>query len=86
MECGFILHSMMILEKSSLYEEIHEVDHHEKLVFLVILQNLEKCLENVLVLVFIEYLLMGHPGQWKLTQENRLKPQLSKQQLLKLEK
>ncbi|GKE34230.1 hypothetical protein Tco_1453552 [Tanacetum coccineum] len=55
MECGFVSHSMMILEKSSLYEEIHEVDHHEKLVFLVILQNLEKCLENVLVLVLMEY-------------------------------
>ncbi|GKE93743.1 hypothetical protein Tco_1574838 [Tanacetum coccineum] len=82
MECGFVSHSMMILEKSSL----HEVDHHEKLVFLVILQNFEKCLENVLVLVLMEYLLMEHPGQWKLTQENRLKPQLLEQQFLKLEK
>ncbi|GKC88198.1 hypothetical protein Tco_1148847 [Tanacetum coccineum] len=82
MECGFVLHSMMILEKSSL----HEVDHHEKLVFLVILQNLEKCLESVLFLVLMEYLLMEHPGQWKLTQENRLKAQLSKQELLELEK
>ncbi|GKA95707.1 hypothetical protein Tco_0817802 [Tanacetum coccineum] len=86
MECGFVLHSMMILEKSSLYEEIHEVDHHEKLVFFVILQNLEKCLENVLVLVLMEYLLMEHPGQRKLTQENWLKPQLLEQQLLELEK
>ncbi|GKC10969.1 hypothetical protein Tco_1007751 [Tanacetum coccineum] len=82
MECGFVSHLMMILEKSSL----HEVDHHEKLVFLVILQNLKKCLENVLVIMLREYLLMEHPGQWKLTQENRLKPQLSEQQLLELEK
>ncbi|GKG26364.1 hypothetical protein Tco_0399510 [Tanacetum coccineum] len=74
----------MILERSSLHEEIHEVDNHKKLVFLEILQNLEKCLENVLVLVLMEYLLMEHPGQWKLTQENRLKPQLSEQQLLEL--
>ncbi|GKD88044.1 hypothetical protein Tco_1359198 [Tanacetum coccineum] len=74
MECGFVSHSMMILEKSRLHGEIHKVDHHEKLVFLVILQNLEKCLENVLVLMLMEYLLMEHPGQWKLTQENRLKP------------
>ncbi|GJR52998.1 hypothetical protein Tco_1403519 [Tanacetum coccineum] len=77
---------MMILEKSILYEEIHDVDHHEKLVFFVILQKLEKCLENVLVLVLMEYLLMEHPGKWKLTQENRLKPQFSEQQLFKLEK
>nr|GEV64096.1 hypothetical protein [Tanacetum cinerariifolium] len=77
---------MMILEKLSLHEEIHEVDYHEKMVFLVILQNLEKCLENVLVLVLMEYLLIEHPGQWKLTQEIRLKPQLLEQQLLKLEK
>ncbi|GJZ76614.1 hypothetical protein Tco_0641286 [Tanacetum coccineum] len=41
------------------YEEIHEVDHHEKLVFLGILQNLEKCLENVLVLVLMEILVGG---------------------------
>ncbi|GKA57258.1 hypothetical protein Tco_0756446 [Tanacetum coccineum] len=86
MERGFVSHSMMILEKSSLHEEIHEEDHHEKLVFLVILQNFKKCLENVLVLVLMEYLMMEHPGQWKLTQENRLKPQLSEQQLLELEK
>ncbi|GJZ58778.1 hypothetical protein Tco_0614594 [Tanacetum coccineum] len=86
MECGFVSHSMMILEKLSRHEEIHEVDHHKKLVFLVILQNLKKWLENVLVLVLMEYLLMEHPGQWKLTQENQLKPQLSEQQLLKLEK
>ncbi|GKC31754.1 hypothetical protein Tco_1039048, partial [Tanacetum coccineum] len=33
-----------------------------------------------------EYLLMEHPDQWKLTHEIRLKPQLSEQQLLKLEK
>ncbi|GKG27688.1 hypothetical protein Tco_0406015 [Tanacetum coccineum] len=71
MECRFVSHSMMILEKLILHEEIHKVDHHERLLFLVILQNLEKFLENVLVLV-----LMEHPGQWKLTQENRLKPQL----------
>ncbi|GJV87027.1 hypothetical protein Tco_1530965 [Tanacetum coccineum] len=82
MECGFVSHSMMILKKSSLHEEIHEVDHHKKLVFLVILQNLEKCLENFLVLVLMEYLLMEHPGQWKLTQENWLKPQLSEQHFL----
>ncbi|GJZ60629.1 hypothetical protein Tco_0616445 [Tanacetum coccineum] len=74
MECGFVSHSMMILEKSSLYEEIHEVDHHEKLVFLAILQNLAKCLENVLVLMLMEYLLMEHPGQWKLTHENGYHP------------
>ncbi|GJV89327.1 hypothetical protein Tco_1533265 [Tanacetum coccineum] len=86
MKCGCVSHSMMILKESSLHEEIHEVDHHETLVFLVILQNLKKCLENVLVLVLMEYLLMEHPGQWKLTQENRLKPQLSEQQLLELEK
>ncbi|GKC79710.1 hypothetical protein Tco_1130484 [Tanacetum coccineum] len=86
MEFEFVSHSMMIPEKSSLYEEIHEVDHHEKLVFLVILQNLEKCLENVLVLVLKEYLLMEHPNQWKLTQENRLKLKLSEQQLLELKK
>nr|GEV01860.1 reverse transcriptase domain-containing protein [Tanacetum cinerariifolium] len=44
------------------------------LVFLVILQNLEKCLDIVLVLVLVlmEYLMMEHPGQWKLTQENQL--------------
>ncbi|GJY66945.1 hypothetical protein Tco_0469183, partial [Tanacetum coccineum] len=81
-ECGFISHSMMILEKLIL----HEVDHHEKLVLWEIFQNLEKCLENVLVLVLMDYLLMKHPGQWKLTQENRLKPQLLEQQLLKLDK
>ncbi|GKC96950.1 hypothetical protein Tco_1162392, partial [Tanacetum coccineum] len=46
----------------------------------------KKCLESVIVLVLMEYLLMEHPGQWKLTQEIRLKPQLSEQQLLKLEK
>ncbi|GKC40657.1 hypothetical protein Tco_1053041 [Tanacetum coccineum] len=86
MECRFISHSMMILEKSCLHEEIYEVDHHEKLVFLVILQNFEKCLENVLVLVLMKYLLMEHPGQWKLTHENRLKLQLSEHQLFKLEK
>ncbi|GKF54524.1 hypothetical protein Tco_0161434, partial [Tanacetum coccineum] len=86
MECGFVSHSMMIPKKSILHEEIHEVDHHEKLVFLVILQNLDKCLENVLVLMLMEYLLMEHTGQWKLTWEIRLKPQLSKQQLLELEK
>ncbi|GKF06827.1 hypothetical protein Tco_0037495 [Tanacetum coccineum] len=63
---------MMIPEKSSL----HEVDHHKKLVFLVILQSLEKWLENVIVLVLMEYLLMEYPGQWKLTQKNRLKLQL----------
>ncbi|GJY38859.1 hypothetical protein Tco_0425223 [Tanacetum coccineum] len=85
MEYGFVLHSMMILEKLIPHEEIHEVDHHEKLVFLGILQNLEKWLENVLVLVLMEYLLMEHPGQWKLTQENRIKPHLSEQQLLELE-
>ncbi|GJV40546.1 hypothetical protein Tco_1418986 [Tanacetum coccineum] len=41
----------------SLHEEIHEVDHHEKLMFLVILQNLEKwfrecscsCVDGILV-------------------------------------
>nr|GFA84174.1 hypothetical protein [Tanacetum cinerariifolium] len=77
---------MMILEKSSLHEKIHEVDHHEKLVFLMIHQNHEKYLKNVLVLVLMEYLLMEHPGHWKLTQENRIKPQLSEQQLLELEK
>ncbi|GKF27685.1 hypothetical protein Tco_0094027 [Tanacetum coccineum] len=85
MECGFVSHSMMILEKLIPYEEIHEVDHHEELVFLGILQNLKKWLENVLVLVLMEYLLMEHPGQWKLTQENRLKPQLLVQQRLELE-
>nr|GEU72348.1 hypothetical protein [Tanacetum cinerariifolium] len=63
----------MILENLSLHEEIREVDHHEKLVFLVILENLKKCLENVLVLVLMEYLLMDHLGQLTLTQENRLK-------------
>ncbi|GJW04468.1 hypothetical protein Tco_1563324 [Tanacetum coccineum] len=77
---------MMIPKKSSLHEEIREVDHYEKLVFLVILQNLEKCLENVLALVLMEYLLMEHPDQWKLTQEYRLKLQLLEQQLLELEK
>nr|GEZ11416.1 hypothetical protein [Tanacetum cinerariifolium] len=41
-----------ILEKSSLHEE----DHHENVVFLVILQNLRKQLENVLVLVLMGYL------------------------------
>nr|GEY23508.1 hypothetical protein [Tanacetum cinerariifolium] len=66
--------------------EICEMDHHENVVFLVILQNLKKWLENVLVLVLMEYLLMEHPCQWKLTHENQLKPQLSKQQLLELEK
>ncbi|GJZ33454.1 hypothetical protein Tco_0578890 [Tanacetum coccineum] len=85
MECGLVSHSIMILKKSSLHEEIHEVDHHEKLVFLVILQNLKKCLENVLVLVLMEYLLIEYLGQWKLTQENQLKPQLLVQQLLELE-
>nr|GEU59358.1 putative reverse transcriptase domain-containing protein [Tanacetum cinerariifolium] len=60
---------MTIPKKSSL----HEVDHHENVVFLVILQNLEKFLENVLVLVLMEYLLIVHPGQWKLTQENQVK-------------
>ncbi|GJR56241.1 hypothetical protein Tco_1406762 [Tanacetum coccineum] len=85
MECGFVLQSMMILEKSSIHEEIHEVDHHEKLGFLVILQNLKKWLENVLVLVLMKYLLMEHPGQWKLTQEIRLKLQLLVQQLLEQE-
>ncbi|GJX97145.1 hypothetical protein Tco_0352943 [Tanacetum coccineum] len=79
MECGFVSHLMMIPKKSSLHEEIHEVDHHKKLVFLVILQNLEKYLEIVLILVLMEYFMMEHPGQWKLTQENQLKPQLSKQ-------
>nr|GFB46626.1 hypothetical protein [Tanacetum cinerariifolium] len=39
MECGFVSYSMMILEKSSRHEEIHEVDNHEKLVFLVILKH-----------------------------------------------
>ncbi|GJY86605.1 hypothetical protein Tco_0500631 [Tanacetum coccineum] len=70
---------MMIPENLILYEEIHKVDHHEKLVFLVIHQNLEKYLENVLILV-----LMEHPDQWTLTQENWLKLQLSEQQLLEL--
>ncbi|GKB70057.1 hypothetical protein Tco_0931469 [Tanacetum coccineum] len=84
MERRFVSHLMMILEKSSLHEEIHEEDHHEKLVFLVILQNLKKCLENVLVLVLMEYLMMEHPGQWKLTQENRLKPQLRQHNYLNL--
>ncbi|GKB41454.1 hypothetical protein Tco_0886396 [Tanacetum coccineum] len=60
---------MMILKKLILHEEIHKVDHHEKLVFLGILQNLEKCLENVLVLVLMEYLFMKHLDQWKLTQK-----------------
>ncbi|GKB90775.1 hypothetical protein Tco_0963047 [Tanacetum coccineum] len=46
----------------------------------------KKWLENVLVLVLMEYLWMEHLGQWKLTRENRLKPQLMKQQLLELEK
>ncbi|GKA66850.1 hypothetical protein Tco_0766658 [Tanacetum coccineum] len=41
---------MMILERSSLHEEIHKKDHHEKVVFLVILQNFENCLEKVIVL------------------------------------
>ncbi|GKF17172.1 hypothetical protein Tco_0062090, partial [Tanacetum coccineum] len=41
---------------------------------------------NVLVLVLMEYLLMEHPSQWKLTQENRLKSHLLEQQLLELEK
>ncbi|GKD74927.1 hypothetical protein Tco_1333209 [Tanacetum coccineum] len=75
---------MMILKKSSLYEEIHEVDHHENMVFLAILQNHKKCLENVLVLM--EYLLMEHLSQWKLTQEYPLKLQFLEQQLLELEK
>nr|GFA58163.1 hypothetical protein [Tanacetum cinerariifolium] len=39
MECGFVSYSMMILENSSRHEEIHEVDHHENLVFLVILKH-----------------------------------------------
>nr|GFB22932.1 hypothetical protein [Tanacetum cinerariifolium] len=30
MEYGFVSYSKMILEKSSLYEEMHEVDHHKK--------------------------------------------------------
>nr|GFB32097.1 integrase, catalytic region, zinc finger, CCHC-type, peptidase aspartic, catalytic [Tanacetum cinerariifolium] len=44
--------------------------------------------ENVLVLVLVlmEYLLMEHPGQWKLTQEIWLKQHHSEQQLLELEK
>ncbi|GJZ40616.1 hypothetical protein Tco_0587502 [Tanacetum coccineum] len=73
MECGFVSRSMMILEKLIPHEEIHEVDHHEKLVFLKILQNLEKWLENVLVLMLMKNLLKENTGQWKLTQENRLK-------------
>ncbi|GJV29902.1 hypothetical protein Tco_1386350 [Tanacetum coccineum] len=77
---------MMILESRSDNEEIHGSDHQKILVFLVNLHKPEKCLENVLALVLMEYLLMEHPGQWKLTQENRLKPQLSEQQLLELEK
>nr|GFC25786.1 integrase, catalytic region, zinc finger, CCHC-type, peptidase aspartic, catalytic [Tanacetum cinerariifolium] len=56
---GELKEEMMILKRSSL----HEVDHHEKVLFLVILQNLEKCLKNVLVLVLMEYLLMEHPAQ-----------------------
>nr|GFA35268.1 retrovirus-related Pol polyprotein from transposon TNT 1-94 [Tanacetum cinerariifolium] len=35
------------------------VDHHERLVFLVILQNLEKCLKIVLVIMLMKYLIMG---------------------------
>ncbi|GKB37989.1 hypothetical protein Tco_0882931, partial [Tanacetum coccineum] len=62
------------------------MDHHERLVFLVILQNLEKCLEIILVLVLMEYLMMEHLSQKKLTQENRLKPQLLEHQLLELER
>nr|GFA10494.1 hypothetical protein [Tanacetum cinerariifolium] len=46
-----VIEEMMKKLNLSLHEEIDEVDHHEKLVFLVILHNLEKCLENVLVLV-----------------------------------
>ncbi|GKC12526.1 hypothetical protein Tco_1009308 [Tanacetum coccineum] len=41
MEYGMVSHSMMIHEKSTL----HEVDHHENVVFLVILQNLEKLID-----------------------------------------
>ncbi|GKF46070.1 hypothetical protein Tco_0135872, partial [Tanacetum coccineum] len=52
----------------------------------VVLQNPEKCLENVHVLELMEYLWMEHPGQWKLTQKNRLTLQLLEQQLLKLER
>nr|GEY41651.1 hypothetical protein [Tanacetum cinerariifolium] len=33
MECGFVSHLVMILEKSSLHKEIHKVDHHEVGVF-----------------------------------------------------
>nr|GEY19801.1 retrovirus-related Pol polyprotein from transposon TNT 1-94 [Tanacetum cinerariifolium] len=57
---------------------------------------LEKCCEmrkldsmlyhNGLALELMEYLLMEHHGQWKLTQKNRLKPQLTEQELLELEK
>nr|GEY69971.1 integrase, catalytic region, zinc finger, CCHC-type, peptidase aspartic, catalytic [Tanacetum cinerariifolium] len=70
----------------SLHEEIHEVDHHEKLVFLVILKNLEKCLKNVLVFVLMEYLLIEHLGKLILIQENWLNVQLLVQQRLGLEK
>ncbi|GJU09699.1 hypothetical protein Tco_1132095 [Tanacetum coccineum] len=34
MECGMVSHSKMIHEKSSLHEEIHEVDHHENVVLI----------------------------------------------------
>nr|GEY45070.1 hypothetical protein [Tanacetum cinerariifolium] len=71
MENGFVSYSMRILERLSLHKEIHAVDHHEKLVFLVILQNLKKCLENVLVIVLMEYLLMEYPSQLMLIQENQ---------------
>nr|GEW61322.1 retrovirus-related Pol polyprotein from transposon TNT 1-94 [Tanacetum cinerariifolium] len=30
MECEFVSYSMMVLDKSSLHEKIHEVDHHER--------------------------------------------------------
>nr|GEW26339.1 hypothetical protein [Tanacetum cinerariifolium] len=78
---------MMILEKSSLDEEMYEVDHPEKLVFLVILQNLKKCLENVLVLVLMEYLLMDHPGQLTrhLTMRTEARSDVFKRYKIKLE-
>nr|GEW38527.1 retrovirus-related Pol polyprotein from transposon TNT 1-94 [Tanacetum cinerariifolium] len=34
LECGLVSHYMMIPEKLSFHEEIHEVDHHENVVFL----------------------------------------------------
>nr|GEW53659.1 hypothetical protein [Tanacetum cinerariifolium] len=56
MECEMVSHSMTIHEKSSLHKEIHKVDHHENVVFLVILQNLKKirecscsCVDGILI-------------------------------------